>query len=349
MNTAQAVFFPLDEQLALRDGQWSEQVVKHAVWLSGLVTYEQAEAILERVGQVSIAAKSIWRRTKVWGERGQALEVKARATATALPPRSQPVTGDAQSLPTMGVAMDGAMVHVRNEGWKELKVGSVFEVEIQPTRDQHTGDVIDLAHALHTSYVAHLGGPDVFGQSVWAEARRRQWTRARETVAVGDGAPWVWNLVGEHFFDSRQVVDWYHATTHLHHAADLLHGEGTPATQQWFKDYETKLFAGHADQIADRLRAEAKTHRKVAADLRREAGYFADNLRRMQYLEIREDDLPIGSGMVESGCKQYRARFAGPGMRWSRAGLERLLPVRTAIMSHRFDDWWQSVFHLPHK
>jgi hypothetical protein len=34
-------------------------------------------------------------------------------------------------------------------------------------------------------------------------------------------------------------------------------------------------------------------------------------------------------------------------MRWSRAGLERLLPIRAAIMSHRFDELWQQAYHLP--
>jgi hypothetical protein len=29
----------------------------------------------------------------------------------------------------MGVAMDGLMVHIRQEGWKELKAGAVFELE----------------------------------------------------------------------------------------------------------------------------------------------------------------------------------------------------------------------------
>ena len=29
-----------------------------------------------------------------------------------------------------------------------------------------------------------------------------------ETVALGDGAPWNWNLVKEHFYESRQRVDW---------------------------------------------------------------------------------------------------------------------------------------------
>ncbi len=50
------------------------------------------------------------------------------------------------------------------------------------------------------------------------------------------------------------------------------------------------------------------------------AGYFDPNQRRMNYLELREEGWPIGSGMVESGAKQYKDRFTGPGMRWSRRG-----------------------------
>jgi hypothetical protein len=51
----------------------------------------------------------------------------------------------------------------------------------------------------------------------------------------------------------------------------------------------------------------------------------------MNYLEMRTEGWVIGSGMVESGGKQFKHRFAGPGMRWSRLGAERLLPIRTAI------------------
>ena len=71
------------------------------------------------------------------------------------------------------MALDDALVNIRQEGWKELKVSCVFEVAVKPSRDPQTGDWIDLAHAQHNSYIPHLGGPEVFGQAVWAEARRR--------------------------------------------------------------------------------------------------------------------------------------------------------------------------------
>ena len=79
----------------------------------------------------------------------------------------------------------------------------------------------------------------------------------------------------------------------------------------------------------------------------REAGYFRDNQRRMNSLELREEEWPIGSGMVESGGKQFKARFCGPGMRWSRQGAENLLPVRAAILSQRFDELWTRIYNAP--
>ena len=71
------------------------------------------------------------------------------------------------------------------------------------------------------------------------------------------------------------------------------------------------------DALAEEVPAQADT-------LRREAGYFKTNQRRMQYQRLREDGWPLGSGMIESGVKRFKARFDGAGMRWSRAGAENL-------------------------
>jgi hypothetical protein len=113
------------------------------------------------------------------------------------------------------------------------------------------------------------------------------------------------------------------------------------------KAHETLLFEGHADRLARTLTDQAQRHRKAAKDLRQHAGYFRDNQRRMQYLERREEDYPIGSGTAESGCGQFRRRFTGPGMRWSRKGAEHLLPARAAIMSHRFGHFWSALQPAP--
>jgi hypothetical protein len=344
-----AGFFPLDEQLKLWEKNWSEGVIQDAVWLSGIVEYEKVEEVMDRIGQMGISDSSAWRRIQKWGARFRAVAEAERIRANTLPESWEMVPREVQPVGRMGVAMDGTKIHIRGEGWKELKVGSVFDVAVRPTLDQDTGDIVERAHAVNNSYVAHLGGPEIFGQMVWAEASRRGWERAPDTEALGDGAVWIWNLVADYFYDSRQLVDWYHGAEHLAAVARLLKGEGTLAATRWRNAHETILYQGHAARIVQVLSVAAQDQDDldVAEELEKEAGYFRNNKRRIKYLEMREEGWAIGSGMVESAGKQFKARFAGPGMHWSRPGAENLLPVRAAIMSDRFDELWEQVYNSP--
>jgi hypothetical protein len=105
------------------------------------------------------------------------------------------------------------------------------------------------------------------------------------------------------------------------------------------------LYQGHAAQIASMLTQRAHKLPAQAHSLLSHATYFENNQRRMNYMQNREDDLLIGSGAVESEAKQFKARFCGPGMRWSRVGLNHLLPIRAAVMQDSFDADWNSVYH----
>jgi len=315
------------------------------VWLCGQVDYALAEEVLGEVGGVRLSDTSLWRRVKRWGEKIKALEAARMAGALVVAQQDGVVRGESKMAQRMGVAMDGMMVHVREEGWKELKVGCVFEVELQ--REEQAGQPEEQVRAMHNSYTAILGGPKQFGQALWAEASRRQLPRAVESIVLGDGAPWIWNLAAEHFPYSRQAVDWYHAQEHLYHVAHLTFGEGSAAAIRWAKGLEKPLYQGQVWQVVGAIQRLVERHLRVAQELRKEAQYFAHNQRRMQYMELREDGFPIGSGMAESGCKQFHARFTGPGMRWSRAGVERLAPIRAAILSRRFHEVWTAAYTPP--
>ncbi len=341
-------FSPLDDQLRLFERTCSESVAKLAVWLCGQVTVRAAETILEQLGGITFSDTSIWRRVQIWGAKLQAQEDLDRAQATALPQRGTITPVPQATSKDMGIAMDGVMIPLREEGFKELKVGCVFDIALHPAPDAVTGEFVEHAQAVHLSYTTVLGGPDRFGQALWAEAVRRELPQAREVVAIADAAKWVWEtVVPEHFSTSQQVVDWYHAKEHLYTAGHLVYGEGSPAATRWVKAMETPLYQGHAVQIAATLRQLADEHPTMADPLQTEAGYFENNQRRMQYLEFREEGFPIGSGMVESGCKQFRTRLAGAGMRWSRPGVENLLPIRAAILSDCFDTKWCTVYKSP--
>jgi hypothetical protein len=346
---AEAGFFPLDDQLRLWDGHWSEGVVREALWVSGIThSYRDAQAALERLGRMHISRSSLWERIQRWGQRFQRVEQAAREQALAMPEHWQPPSRAQIADQRMGVALDGFMVHLREEGWKEIKLGAVFDIAVRPTKNPDTGEWEPLAHAVNVSYVGYLGGPEVFGQMAYAEARRRGWERAQDTQTVGDGAAWIWNQVGLHFPDSLQVVDWYHAKVHLAEAARLLKGEDTPAMARWLNSRETMLYQGHADHISCELeQAAAEKGGEVGAALKREAGYFWQHQRRMNYLELREEEWLIGSGVVESGGNLFQARLCGAGMRWSRPGVEHLIPVKAAILSRRFDELWHLAYTAP--
>lgn len=119
----------------------------------------------------------------------------------------------------------------------------------------------------------------------------------------------------------------------------------------WLSRRETRLFQGHAERIADELDQAAGQHPLHQDALSREANYFRSNQLRMNYLEMREEEWwgPFGrsSGMVESAAKQFKSRFDGAGMHWSRTSAENLLPVRAAVLSHSFDHSWDASQRPP--
>ena len=278
----------------------------------------------------------------------KAAEEKRKAKALALPQVGERPRQPAAGADRMGVSIDGAMVRLRKEGWKEFKVGAVFAIEERLTRDPKSREWVPLAHAIDNSYVACLEDAQAFGPLIWSEAHARGWEAARHTQTIGDGAQWIWNIADEYFFLSVRTVDWFHATQYLHTAARLLFPNKPAAATRWYNQAETLLFQGHAEKIATALTAKLAQHPALASDeMTAVITYFHNNHVRMHYMEFREDGFLIGSGTVESAAKQFKARFTGPGMQWSRPGLQHLIPIRAAVLSRSFDSLWLSVFSSP--
>jgi hypothetical protein len=128
-------FFPLDEILGVKDRHWSEGIAKKALWLSGLVAYEDAAEILREVGQVEISDTSVWRLTQKWGQEIQELESQEQEQAHRMPVAGEMIRRESHSKGRMGLSMDGTLIYIRGEEWKELKVGCVFDVVSLPSVD----------------------------------------------------------------------------------------------------------------------------------------------------------------------------------------------------------------------
>lgn len=349
MTTAEVVFFPLDRQLDVKERNWSESIIREATWLSGKAgSYEEAEAILKRIGRIEMDDSTLWRHVKMRGEKLREAEEMRKEKSIALPQVGEVPRQPSPRADRMGVGVDGAMVNIREEGWKEFKVGTVYEIAERANRDRITGEWIMTPCAVNNSYVAHLGDAQEFGPLIFSEAQARGWEDARYTQTIGDGAAWIWHLADLYFPLSIRTLDWYHGSEYLHNAAAALFPTATSAANRWFNKAETMLFQGHAQTIADAIADKIDAHPALDNEsLNAAVSYFQNNHKRMQYMAFREDGFPIGSGMVESAAKQFKARFTGPGMRWSRKGLQRLIPIRAAVLSDSFDLLWASVFNSP--
>lgn len=72
----------------------------------------------------------------------------------------------------------------------------------------------------------------------------------------------------------------------------------------------------------------------LSGDAAKAWNYLSKRSHQMDYPECRRRHLSIGSGMLESGCKNiFAARFEGPGMRWRFANGLGLATLRAQLKS----------------
>jgi len=304
-------------------------------------SYGEAIETYEELVGISLPKTTTWEKAQNRGKKLGQAQMKAAEKATALPKAQEIVPGTSLEPVNKGASMDGAFVYILGEEWKEVKIGCVFEYERQQKYCQKSKKLIEVAQASQVSYVAYLGGPEPLGKLLSAEADRRGYDQAQQRVTLGDGAKWIWGISSEHFSTGQEIVDWYHAVDHLWTVAHLSF-QDKAQRERWLNLRKSDLWAGQAEQIATTIERLAQQHPNQQTELKAEAGYFRNNQRRMQYQEFREEGYPIGSGTVESGCKQLiTMRMKGPGMRWSRCGAQNMLALRAAYLSDNWNDAWK--------
>jgi len=323
-------FSPSDTRMGLVHGLYSSGMAQQMVWLSGLLTFGQCVEVFERIGQCNVGRSSIWRQFQAHGARW--LEKAEHNQSQVNPERLQLNAASADHATPKGVSLDGGMVNIRGQGWKEMKVGVVYDVSTHLEYDEHSEEYIPLPHAEHLAYCAVLGDVDRFRPALWALAVAQALPTARKSSVTADGAEWIWNISADLFPDSTQIVDWFHACDHLAQAAEALFPTEPKRANSWFHQRQDDLFLGNLQAITAPL---------DKADLAQYSHYFHHHQRRMQYQEFREDGLPIGSGTVESGVKQFKTRLVASGMRWNPDSAQRMLLIRAAVLDHSFDDCWR--------
>ncbi len=256
-----------------------------------------------------------------------------------------PRPAESPSVPRIYICADGTGIPLRKPELKgrkgkqpdgsakthEVKAGCIFtqhpsENEEKPWRDLES-----------TTYVATTERVDAFAEKLLIEARRRNLGGATDAVFISDGAAWLRRIAEENFPQATRILDFYHASEHLHELVTLLWPlEEVPLRHaRWRK----QMKEGKIKQII--VEAQKASTEKNKEETEKKLNYFRTHLEAMRYDVFREQGMFIGSGVIEAGCKTVVGeRCKKSGTFWSVSGAENILTLRVARQNGRYELIW---------
>lgn len=353
--------FPADRVLGLRaDSTASPLVQEMCALLVSKMPAEQAEALSLRVTGRRLSRSTLAREAQRQGD--SALEVRqqlVQAPVWVAPASPAKAAIPVESPPppfTLVIQIDAWNVRERDhwgqtqkmrrqdpkfDRWHWVYTATCFRLNQRCTKGRSKNKL--RAVITERSYVATRGGIDSLVQQLYYEARARGLTQAQRVLVLADGAVWIWNLVEDRFQEAVQRLDLYHANTYLWAVANALHGAGTPESRQWVKPLLKQIRNDQVVRVITQL-AELKPRLTEAATKAADEAidYYQKNQKRMKYKQARQRNEPVGSGAIESTCRQLQCRMKRCGQFWSTTGDEALLCLEMFWRNQR----WEMLF--PH-
>lgn len=333
-ETCKGGIFPIDEELGLGEGLWSERLRAQIVNLTINLDYREAVEQYKNLVGIKLPVSTAWTYTQKAGSQLYTEQMEEAERLSELPKKQSILPGEPLEKTKIGVGLDGVMLNIIDEGWREAKIGCVFEYEVETEGEE------EVVKSKPIGYVGYLGGPEPVGKLLSSAATKHGFDQAEQRVILGDGAPWIWIQSALHFPTGTEVLDWYHAVQHLWRVGHLCFPDDSLAgkCKSWVKSRELELWQGQIETIAITIEglADKLENEEDKNSLKTEANYFRTHRHRMQYQEFAEEGHPVGSGIVESACKQLvSTRMRGAGMRWSPSGAQHMLALRADYLTKR--------------
>ena len=211
--------------------------------------------------------------------------------------------------------------------WQQMKVGCVYW---QDAREHW-----------HKQVVWGRESPEEFGASLWRLAMQCGYGQAKEKLFAADGGGWCWDIHARYFSDATGILDWYHVSEHVWAAAKIVRPE---LSHGWADEALTFLHDGGGAALVEWLKHQIPVHRGSPRQALKELeSYVAGKAHHMDYPNAKLHGWQIGSGMIESTCKQLVAqRLKGPGMHWSEQGALAITALRATDLNGQWNTFWTS-------
>lgn len=346
---------PLDEKFGLKPGAVTAGLATLLALAGVGFSYTESPKWLQAYLLFDISENTVRSETEQMGKLQEKYEkelIQKSQTESYLQERQQ---NPGKVVTRLYGSMDAAKVRIeprpkkgqekeKHEDWRDLKLLCWFEAEIVSTSQRSTRQRKKAARehvvmrAKNKRYFCDITEAEIFGKLLWATGCLLNADLSPELIFLGDGALWIWNLVAKYYHHAIQIVDWFHAEEHLEKVAkaaftDLLQ------RSVWLEEATQALWEGRVEDVIAACQALVPSC-SVAQEA---VTYFSNNIERMRYDQFRAAGYMIGSGTVESGCKQVAThRLKLPGAQWIVSGAIQTAKARASWLSGS----WQSLCSL---
>ena len=344
---------PLDEEMSRPARSYSTLLEQWALRLGVVEPFAASLSWLEEHLGVSVPKRSVEEMTKQAAQDVAAFyEAAAQAFAPAGAGECLVVSVDGKGVPMTKQELATETVRLkRGEKAQQKKmalVATLYTVEREDRyRDLVAGEKLPDVEVKQKQILAELKEKSGFAAYLKTRADERG-AASRPVAYLADGQPCLWRMKQEICPEAVEILDFYHASEYLWKAAYTFLAEGSEQAKDWVEQQKWRLLTGKVGSVIGGLRLRiAKGTISGAQKIKRAAqviNYFENNRQRMKYDEYLQAGFPIGSGAVESACKQLViTRMEGSGMRWSMDGAQAMLKLRTVYLNGDWHAYW--VFH----
>lgn len=307
---------------------------------SEMNSFKRAAAGLDLYAGLGVDAKDIERVAEETGRGVEAWMARERGMAALAPPTAEkpPVfyaSFDGTGVPVRKMELEGVKGKNGKARTREVKMGCVFtqtgvDEEGRPVRDEDS-----------TTYIGAIEKSRDFGPRIYQESLRRGMEGAEKVVVITDGAAYNQTIIDEYFPNATQILDLYHAREHL---ADFIRDVLCKDLKAPLHDRLCKLLdAGRIEQLLKKMKSHLPRSGPRRKKGNKEILYFQRNAHAMRYAQYRAQNLFVGSGVIEAGCRTLVGqRLKNSGMFWSVNGANAIISLRCCIHSNLFEQFWES-------
>ncbi len=367
-DTSEGLKSKIDRIIEFPENKWLSTVLELACALGVSSEFPNAHRLFQKYTNIQLTEKTLANQVEKAGNTLQTQEFS--------PTKSESVKTDFQAESSsderedfLYVGVDGVMTPLnQKQGYKEAKVGVIF------WKKHHQKTNGKRATIRQREYVATLKSRGEFRNRVSQLYQQIREQKKVQTVVIGDGAHWIWEMGQEQFPGAIEILDFYHLSEYVwvecldslplpinsrRQPINLLLRLSRPTRKvakaawpyheekqkKWVEQQQLLLKKSQWKIVIENCNCFKRTRKDLTTAITSLKRYLTNNKARINYQSYLNSGLMIGSGVVESSNRRVvTQRLKQAGMHWSKYGAEGVMALRAAYLSNstRWSNFWSN-------